>query len=129
MSSDCECFEEVARLHRFFEDWFRGDLEPADFGICEDALAPGFVMVTPNGELIERAEILTALRRHRAGEPSSFSIETVGRSCQRLNGVHIVTYEERQTGTRSTIRLSTAVLTEARISYLWHRVHETWATV
>lgn len=129
MPSDCRCFDEVARLHRFFQAWFRGDLPSSDFSVCEGALAPGFVMVSPSGELIERGEILAALQRHRAREPNSFSIETVGRSCQQLNGVHMVTYEERQTGTRSTIRLSTAVLTEARTAFLWHRVHETWVTV
>ena len=129
MSSDCNCFDEVGRLHRFFQDWFRGDLDVADFRICEDALAPGFEMVSPGGDLIERDEILAAIRRHRAREPKRFSIETVGRSCQQLNGVHLVSYEERQTGTRSTIRLSSAVLTEVGAGFVWHRVHETWVTV
>jgi hypothetical protein len=129
MSSDCECLEEVARLHRFFQDWFRGDLDPAEFGICKDSLAPGFTMVTPSGDLIDRAQILEAIRRHRARESQSFAIEIVGRNCERLNGVHLVTYEERQTGVRSTIRLSTAGLTNSAGRFLWHLVHETWVTV
>lgn len=129
MSRDCACFEEVGRLHRFFQDWFRGDLDPADFRICEEALAPGFAMVTPSGDLIDRGEILDAIRRHRARESKSFLIETVGRSCRQLNGVHLVTYEERQAGVRSTVRLSSAVLTEGAANFLWHHVHETWVTV
>jgi hypothetical protein len=129
MPSGCDCYDEVARLHRFFQDWFRGDLTTADFAICEDALAPGFEMVSPGGDLIERDEIVAAIRRHRAREPEHFSIETVGRSCQRLNGAHLVTYEERQTGARPTIRLSSAVLTQVGAGFVWHRVHETWITV
>ena len=129
MPSDCDCFEEVGRLHHFFQDWFRGDLDPADFTTCEDALAPGFAMVTPSGDFIDRDEILEAIRRHRARESKGFAIETVGRSCQQLNGVHLVTYEERQAGARSTIRLSTAALTNAAGRFVWHRVHETWVTV
>ena len=129
MPEDCDCFDEVARLHRFFQDWFRGDLERADFTICEDALAPGFVMITPGGELIDRDEILEAIRRHRARESKSFSIETVGRSCRRLGDVHLVAYEERQTGVRSTVRLSSAVLTTVGPKFLWHQVHETWVTI
>jgi hypothetical protein len=49
----------------------------------------------------------------------------VPRSCQRLRGLHISTYEEHQNGTRSTIRVSTAVIDG---SLRWHIVHETWMT-
>lgn len=129
MPEDCECFQEVERLHRFFQDWFRGELDDAKFSICDNALAPGFAMVTPGGQLIGRDDILQAIRQHRARESKSFSIKTVGRSCQQLNGVHLVTYEERQTGVRSTIRLSSAVLTEVGPNFRWHQVHETWVTV
>ncbi|MDJ0496420.1 MAG: DUF4440 domain-containing protein [Acidimicrobiia bacterium] len=129
MLEDRDCFDEVARLHRFFQDWFRGDLDRADFAICEEALAPGFAMVTPGGDHIDRDAILEAIRRHRAREAKSFTIETVGRGYQHVNGVHLVTYEERQAGARSSIRLSTAALTRNGPKYLWHLVHETWVTV
>ena len=129
MPSECDCFEEITRLHHFFQDWFRGDLDPVDFKICEDALAPGFAMVTPSGDLVSRDEILEAIWRHRSRESKRFSIETVGRGCEQLNGVHLVTYEERQGGVRSTIRLSTAALAETDGRFVWHRVHETGVTV
>ncbi|MDJ0952729.1 MAG: hypothetical protein QNJ81_03520 [Acidimicrobiia bacterium] len=128
MADDCVCHDEIARLHRFFQDWFRGDLDEAAFRLCEEALAPGFTIVTPGGELIERDHILTAIRRHRGGEQPGFAIETVARSCQQVAGVHIASYEERQSGTRSTVRLSTAVLSEDGGRYRWHNVHETWIT-
>ncbi len=126
MASECACFDEVARLHRFFQDWFYGALPEEDFAACERALAPGFTIVTPSGELILRPEILEAIRRHRGGEPTDFTIETVARHCQRLGDLHLTSYEERQTGTRSTIRLSSAVLSETLGGFGWHSVHETW---
>ena len=129
MPDDCSCHVEVARLHQFFEDWFHGSLPVDSFETCEQALAPGFTIVTPGGELVTRSEILAAIRRHRGGEPGDFEIATVGRHCQRLGDVHLTSYEERQGGPRSTIRLSTAVLSEVDNAFRWHAVHETWITV
>lgn len=125
MPERCVCHDEVARLHRFFQDWFAGRLDEGEFGTCEQALAPHFVIITPAGELIERAQILTALRNHRGGEPSGFEIHTVPRSCRRVGGLHLSTYEEHQNGARSTVRVSTAVIDG---EMLWHNVHETWLT-
>ena len=140
MPEPCECHREVARLHRFFQDWFRGEVPDTEFVVCEQALAPGFTIVTPGGVLIARDDILGAIRGHHSGEPPDFGIRTVGRACQRRNGLHISTYEEHQTGTRSTIRLSTAVLSTGSSTgsnsepiasadaFQWHSVHETWIT-
>ena len=128
MPEACECHAEVARLHDFFQEWHRGNLPLAEFDTCEQALAPGFTIVTPVGQLYERDEILAAVRNHRGGEPPDFRIHTVARSCQRVRGTHISTYEEHQSGTRATIRLSTAVLSEVNDRLVWHSVHETWIT-
>ena len=124
---DDRCFEEVARLHRFFQQWFRGEV--ADMATCVESLAADFALVTPQGELLGKAEILEAIRGHHGRECSDFTIETVGRRCDRVGGVHLVTYEEHQRGVRSTTRVSTAALTEEAGLFLWHRVHETWLTV
>jgi len=127
MSDTCSCHAEVARLHDFFQDWFRGTLEADAFAQCENALATGFTIVTPGGQLIERRQIVDAIRRHRGGEPAEFRITTVPRSCQQVRGLHISTYEEQQHGgARSTVRLSTAVLGEVEGALRWHSVHETW---
>ncbi len=128
MPEICVCHEEVARLHQFFEDWFQGRLSAAEFSLCENALAPGFTIVTPGGQLVEREEILEAIRIHGGGEPESFRISTVPRGCQRLNGLHVSMYEEHQMGTRSTVRLSSAVLSDDAGLMRWHTVHETWIT-
>lgn len=128
MVEGCDCYDEVARLHRFFEDWFHGALGGDEFALCEAALAPGFTIVTPGGDLATRDEIIEAIRLHRDGEPTEFAIETVGRHCQRVGDLHLTTYEERQRGPRPTVRLSTAVLSGAGNDFRWHAVHETWIT-
>jgi hypothetical protein len=128
MPDTCFCFDEVARLHDFFQGWFRGDLAVGDFTGCESALAADFSIVTPGGDLVRRDELLSALRRHHGKEPRDFAIETVGRRCHQVNDVHLVTYEERQSGPRSTIRLSTAAITAVGDGFSWHSVHETWVT-
>lgn len=128
MPETCDCHAEIARLHDFFQEWHRGNLAPEDFAQCEAALAPGFTIVTPVGQLLERDEILSAVRRHHGGEPPDFGIRTVARSCQRVRGLHVSTYEEHQEGTRSTVRLATALLSEVEDRLVWHAVHETWIT-
>ncbi len=129
MTESCECFEEVARLHQFFQDWFQGLLPVDQFELCEQALAPGFTIVTPGGDMVEREEILEAIRIHRGGETPEFQINTVGRACRQVRGLHITTYEEQQIGARTTTRLSTAVLGNDTGQFKWHAVHETWITV
>ncbi|MFW2381188.1 MAG: hypothetical protein ACN4GZ_05465 [Acidimicrobiales bacterium] len=128
MADTCECHQEVARLHQFFQDWFQGVLDVDDFAVCEQALADGFTIITPGGDMVERKEILEAIRIHRGGEPAAFQIRTVGRSCQQVRGLHLSTYEEHQTGTRATVRLSTAVIGSGETGFVWHAVHETWIT-
>jgi len=128
MPDTCECHVEIAGLHDFFQEWHRGNLQPDEFARCENALAPGFTIITPVGQLLEREVILDAVRRHHGGEGPDFRIRTVARSCQRVRGLHISTYEEHQEGVRSTIRLSTAVLGEIDGVLRWHSVHETWIT-
>ncbi len=129
MSEACDCYDEVARLHRFFQDWFQGVLPDQDFALCENALAAGFTIVTPGGALVTREEILEAIRTHRGEEPDDFTIETVGRHCQQVRGLHLTTYEERQMGPRPTVRLSTATISRSDVEFRWHAVHETWITV
>ncbi len=84
MTETCLCQDEVADLHLFFQEWFRGVLSADGFERFEAALAPDFTIVMPGGELVERAEIVAAIRRHHGGEPTSFGIETLPRRCQRV---------------------------------------------
>ncbi len=128
MTDRCICHDEIARLHDFFQEWHRGNLAAEEFAQCEAALAPGFTITTPVGQFLDRDLILDAVRLHHGGEAPDFRIKTVARACQRVRGLHVSTYEEHQEGVRSTIRLSTAVLSEVDNRLVWHAVHETWVT-
>ncbi|MGI9642383.1 MAG: hypothetical protein ACR2N9_06340 [Acidimicrobiia bacterium] len=119
--------EEVTRLHDFFEAWFSGGdgLSVADF---DDALADDFMIISPDGRLSSRAEIVHIVEQARNSGPVEISVVT-----PRLivdGHVTVGTYEEHQIRAgRSTQRISTAVLSvepDAPGGWLWHLVHETW---
>ncbi|MFQ5740984.1 MAG: hypothetical protein ACE5JX_18435, partial [Acidobacteriota bacterium] len=93
-----DCRKEVLQLHQFFRDWFSGRLQEKDFGRCSAVLAESFQIITPAGELVERAELLRGLRSARgrfASRPLRLWIENYGgRSL--APGVELATYEEWQ---------------------------------
>lgn len=127
---------EVHELHRFFQEWFRGELEDGDsaLGRLDAALAQGFTMVTPGGVRRPRAELLTGLRAargSRSDERPPFRIWIEALEARPLGrDLLLCTYEEWQTvpgGRRG--RLSSAVLAPdpgAPRGVLWLHLHETW---
>jgi len=124
--STCACFTEIERLHQFFEDWFTGRCSYDDFDEVRSALAPGFTIITPNGQSRGRVTILQAIRDGYGEWPPDSGITTLPRRCIRLGGVHVTCYEEHQRGPDPSRRIATAVLAEAGTGYAWHSVHETW---
>lgn len=135
--------DEIRDLHVFFECWFRGELPPTReaFARVERALGPGFWMITPQGELVERASLIESLWMAHASAQGRFEIEVRNvrepvRVAEFPGAVEssgtgrtfVVVYEEWQwRGTRRTSRLSSARLDEARDgSWVWQSVHETW---
>lgn len=130
------CADEIESLHRFFEDWFMGRLADDDeeFSRLEEALAPSFAMVTPDGRSLDRATLVQSLRaahgRYAAGESEHpFRIWT------RLSRVHamddrfvIAEYEEWQEKDGIAKGRASSVVFERRAAskWLWHHVHETW---
>lgn len=128
--------EEIVRLHRFFVDWFTGQLPQSQeaFAAFSDSMATGFAIVGPNGRLTELPELERNLYDHHgAHQPSRFEIEIKRVVLRRAFGHWaIVTYEEwQQVGDQRTGRLSTVVLEEevknGRLE--WLHVHETWLPV
>ena len=119
--------DEVIRLHQFFADWFadRGD---RDFGEFAAAMAPDFYLVSTDGHLMPRDEIVGFVEGARgSGEVEISIVDPVVRADGK---VLIGTYEEHQIkrGNASS-RLSTAVMTRdatAPGGWAWHAVHETW---
>ncbi len=128
--ADLTYAEEVERLHRFFADWFadRDDRDDRDFADFADAMAPDFYLVSTDGEVMSRSDIVGFVEGARGtGVVDITIVDPVIRSD---GSVLVGTYEEHQVkrGIPSS-RLSTAVLTRnpaAPGGWSWHAVHETW---
>ena len=130
-----QCRREVNELHEFFVDWFNGESEAPEFSRFERALARGFVIITPDGRLRERVEILEQVRNARGswqqpGEPPGcIHIENFQLRWQHGN-VILCSYEEWQEGRAETKgRLSTAVFglrAETPNGVEWLHLHEVW---
>ena len=125
------CEDEVVDLHRFFQAWYRGEIDPDDGGFSRlsDVLTEGFHMISPNGEVVGRSEILAAVRAAHGSEPADFRIRT--EDCRFRTGgrrLGVVTFVEWQEagGTRRG-RIATAVLqdrSDAPNGVEWVPVHE-----
>ena len=130
------CRREVIELHRFFEEWFNGDLEPTAeaFGRFSEVMAPRFELIQPSGERRDLDSLLNSLQaghgKHRRDD-SRMRIQIRDVRCQPLSGgLARVTYEEwQEIGGESRGRISTALFrrTEASPNGVeWLSVHETW---
>jgi hypothetical protein len=123
---------EVERLHRFFQEWFNGELDDTDavFAAFESALAEGFHIITPDGQVLSRAEILAMVRGFRGGWQNSRIWIKECKLRAELGPVALVTYEEWQDVAGEVKgRLSSALfdLGDGRDDSLrWLHVHETW---
>lgn len=127
------CEDEVVGLHRFFQEWYRGEIDAAGEGFSRmsDVLAEGFHLISPDGRLVGRSEILASVRRAHGSKPPEFAIRTgecLFRAGSRRMGV--VTYEEwHEEGSERRGRVSTAVFqdrADAPNGVEWVHVHETW---
>ena len=131
------CEQEIRSLHGFFADWYTGRLDEEGFDRFEDALAVGFEMVTPDGELLTRDEILDYVRGKRDTH-DRFDIEIRNvEAVEVRRGCAFVRYEEWQTtdgdaGERNSTaetdgRLSTALFgtDDAPEKVEWLYLHET----
>jgi len=131
MSDEQRAEREAIELHEFFEQWYRAELEPDAFERFDQALADGFVIVSPSSAVLERDAILEAVRAARGSDASArIRIENfVARKRER--DVLIATYEEWQKlgDDPERARLSTVVLRAddtAPNGWVWLHVHETW---
>ncbi|MEX2466974.1 MAG: DUF4440 domain-containing protein [Gemmatimonadota bacterium] len=123
--------QEIEELHRFFQDWFRGEAVEASLSRLEAALAPDFVLITPGGRVLDRNTVVTGVASQRGSDPAArLWIENVTLR-QAWAELMIVTYEEWQErrGSAARGRLSTVVFgTHARppTDLQWVHLHETW---
>lgn len=130
------CEDEILELHRFFERWYRGELDdsPETFARLSDVLSERFRMITPGGERLERRQVLEGVRRrhgsHRGpGRSYRIRIDQVeGR--YRDAAVALMGYEEwQEIDGRTRGRLSSALFREREgtpCGVEWLHLHETW---
>lgn len=123
---------EIQELHAFFVQWFRGELPNTDeaFARLESVLAEDFSLVTPGGEILDRAPLLASIRNDH-GQREGFAIEIREPLLKAQSGsVLVATYEEwRQADGDQTARFCTVVFRTrpgTPNGLAWLHVHETW---
>jgi len=130
------CHAEVHELHQFFQDWFNGVLPPTDdaFRRFDSVMAERFMIISPDGELAERAELVDRLRRahgiwRQGSQPGRIWIENL-QVRHTVGSQAMVLYEEwQEIEGEARGRLSTAILQRlegAPNGLEWLHVHEVW---
>jgi hypothetical protein len=128
--------DEVVELHQFFQDWFNATLAPSEdeFRRFSSVMAERFVIISPNGELTERDELLERLRAAHGiwaemSRPGRIWIENLQVRHQ-VGDQILVLYEEwQEIEGESRGRLSTALFRrreDAPNGVEWVHVHEVW---
>lgn len=132
MSIEQRCKTEIIELHNFFQAWFTGELPRTDESFARFAavLSPQFVIIFPDGKLIEGASLLAGLRQaHNSRSDFRIWIKNV-RLHHHQPEMALATYEEWQESSEGiTARLSTVVFRHqgGKPNELeWLHVHETW---
>ena len=122
--------EEVERIHRFFVDWFAGAVPESEFATqLVDRLDPNFVIVPPDGALLEFETLIPGLRQGYGTNPD-FKIAIRNLKVRHVSPDHVIaTYEEWQRNARSTAspdngRISTAIFANTD-PLVWLHIHET----
>jgi hypothetical protein len=119
---------EIVELHAFFDAWYAGRSQPGDFERMETSMAPEFHLVTPDGHLLARDEIIGVVRTGYGSRPIRIWIEDAA-VLWREGSVTCARYQEWQDpGTGREGRLSTALFRDdpaAPHGVVWLHVHET----
>jgi hypothetical protein len=126
------CAAQIGELHRVIEDWLGGRARPtpAAFAVFVDAHAPGFTMVTPDGVLLGRDELLPGFEGAHGSAPGlRIRIADVAVVHADTRGV-VATYEEWQDGPAGRSGRRSTVLLErdatAPHGLRSRHLHETW---
>ena len=117
---------EVVELHALFAELFTG--RSRDFSRCEKAFSPRLQMVTPEGILITREEILGRLRKAKAQE-LRITIRDVAIVREDAGSVLLRYIEEQYRDQETTRRMSIALfetVKEAPLGVAWRYLQETW---
>jgi len=130
------CSDEVLELHQFLEEWFNAKLPPTDeaYRRFSSVMAEEFILISPNGVLSEREELVDRLRDahgmwRQASRPGRIWIENLTVRHQ-VGDQAMVLYEEWQEFEGEIRgRLSTAVFRRRAGTpndLEWLHLHEVW---
>lgn len=126
------CKKEIITLHRFFEEWFKGNLpdDEKTFSRITGVLCDDFLIVSPDGKITDKSGLTAGLKMaHNRWNTGTIQIKNIkGRNIS--GDICMLIYEEWQTtpdGT--TTRLSSALFQReenAPNGVKWIHLHETW---
>jgi len=128
------CRAEVVELHRFLEVWSNAELPPTEeaFARFGDVIAPSFLIIDPDGEILGREPIVDAIRQAHGRwteAPGQIRIENF-RLHQSGADYALATYEEwHEVGGETIGRLSSVLFgpnAQAPQGLEWLHLHEVW---
>ncbi len=118
---------EIKALHREFRSWFRG--ESNDISRMDGSFAAYFTFISPQGEMVDRAELMQNLRAGKGASRIDIQIDNVMVHWSEGDAI-VASYEEIHVhADYKTVRQSTVLMTrdaKAPGGFLWRHVHETW---
>lgn len=120
---------EIRSLHAEFERWLRGEGSRDYFDRIRSALADDFTFVAPNGDIVERDQLLADLANGWGARQIRIRIEAT--EVRWASEQHtLATYEEwHDHDDYTTARVSTVLFEandDAPHGLVWRHVHETW---
>jgi hypothetical protein len=126
--------KEVIELHKFFEEWFKAEMENKDevFTRLEDALSEEFMLITPTGEISSREQIIMRIKNgygSRKTDEIPYRLWVQNFECRLMeDNLCLVIYEEwGEVAGKLNARLSSALFRKkdkAINGVEWVHVHE-----
>ena len=126
------CKKEIISLHRFFEQWFKGNVpdDEKTFSRISGVLDEEFLMISPSGKITDKPALIAGLKlAHNRWETGDIQIKNMMGKV--LSGdFTLMIYEEWQNSPQEiTSRLSSALFKKdekALHGVRWLHLHEVW---
>ena len=126
------CKKEIITLHRFFEQWFKGNVpdDEKTFSRISGVLDEEFLMISPSGKITDKPALIAGLKlAHNRWETGDIQIKNMKGKV--LSGdFTLIIYEEWQNSPHEiTSRLSSALFKKdekALNGVRWVHLHEVW---
>jgi len=128
---EIDCRNLIKELHVFIESWLKGTVEKSkqEFQYFEDEFDDDFIIIHPSGEIQAKMDILSDFWGAYGAQSENFKIEIRNIKTRiESKDICLMNYEEWQTGTENSIRISTVIFRKSKKSNknVWLHLHETW---